>query len=105
MKTSQRRDIHGLDVSRRAWLDAFGTFELDRATLEPRYHAHNAAVAKYFEGRPDDLLVLDLERGTSHWQRLATFLGCPVPPGDFPRLNVATPVDWFRLNHPNKVRS
>jgi hypothetical protein len=42
-----------------------------------RYLRHNADVLNYFAGRPDDLLVIDLEQ--AGWEPLCKFLGRPVP--------------------------
>jgi Sulfotransferase domain len=42
------------------------------------YDAHNRNVRKYFAGRPDDLLVLDICGGEG-WGELCGFLGVPFP--------------------------
>ena len=53
------------------------------------YEAHNAAVREYFAGRPDDLLVMELERGDG-WEKLGKFLAVAVPSGSFVRTNTST---------------
>lgn len=50
------------------------------------YDRHNAAVLEYFADRPDDLLVMRLERGDG-WDKLGAFLGEAVPGGPFVRTN------------------
>lgn len=52
------------------------------------YEAHNTAVRKYFAGRPQDLLVMELEKGDG-WAKLGEFLGVPVPEGPFVRTNTS----------------
>lgn len=50
------------------------------------YAAHHRAVRAWFDDRPDDLLVMDLEAGDG-WRELCAFLGTPVPDTDFPARN------------------
>ena len=50
------------------------------------YEAHNRAVLDYFKDRPDDLLVMDLERGDG-WEVLCPFLGVPMSNKPFYRTN------------------
>jgi len=50
------------------------------------YEAHNAAVLDHFAERPDDLLVMDLEKGDG-WDELGAFLKVAVPGGPFVRTN------------------
>ncbi|MEH6379728.1 sulfotransferase family protein [Streptomyces sp. KLMMK] len=47
---------------------------------------HTAEVLRHFAGRPGDLLVLDITAGQGY-ERLAPFLGVPVPDGPFPHTN------------------
>ena len=51
--------------------------------VDPLERAHRARVEAYFADR-DDLLVLDIGAGDG-WDRLAPFLGRPVPSTRFPR--------------------
>jgi hypothetical protein len=53
------------------------------------YEAHNRAVSEYFSGRPQDLLVMELEKGDG-WAKLGAFLNVPVPDGPFVRTNTST---------------
>ncbi len=51
------------------------------------YRTHNEGVRDYFEGRPDDLLVMSLT--DLAWEPLCAFLGKPVPSKPFPHANSA----------------
>jgi hypothetical protein len=53
---------------------------------EREYRLHDGAVRSYFDGRPDDLLVLDVTSGDG-WEPLCGFLGAPVPDLPFPWQN------------------
>lgn len=54
-----------------------------------RYRQHNLDVRNYFVNRPDDLLIVDWERGDG-WADLARFLGrTPLAVGAFPHLTKA----------------
>ncbi len=52
------------------------------------YERHNREVLDYFAGRPDDLLVMELEKGAG-WAELGSFLQVPVPDGPFVRTNTS----------------
>jgi hypothetical protein len=58
----------------------------NRARYVSVYEAHNAAVRAYFALRPHDLLEMDLSRGDG-WEKLAPFLGVPIPSEPFPVKN------------------
>jgi hypothetical protein len=66
--------IHDYDSKREQILDA--------------YRTRNAGVRRYFAGRPDDLLVLDICRGEG-WEPLCAFLGLEPPGRGFPSLNAS----------------
>lgn len=51
-----------------------------------RVARHNREVREYFTDRPDDLLVVDWEKGDG-WAQLSAFLGRPAPELAFPHLN------------------
>jgi hypothetical protein len=65
------------------WAEMIGSggFDPQRALRAARQH--RARVERHFEGRPSDLLVLDVTRGEA-WSTLAGFLGCPVPVAPWP---------------------
>ena len=48
-----------------------------------QFRRHGAAVRTYFSTRPDDLLIVDWERGDG-WAELGRFLGRPTPDVPFP---------------------
>jgi hypothetical protein len=52
------------------------------------YEAHNAAVLDYFKDRPEDLLVMDLQRGDG-WAQLCPFIGAKIPDAPFAHANSA----------------
>ncbi|MFF8690998.1 sulfotransferase family protein [Streptomyces sp. NPDC015144] len=61
----------------------YGCHAFDAGRLSRVYDAHLAAVRQHFDGRPGDLLVLDIAGGEG-WNRLAPFLGVPAPARPFP---------------------
>ena len=60
---------------------------VDEEAWRMQWHTHIDRVSSWFHGRDDDLLVLDVCAGDG-WERLAPFLGRPVPHSPFPRENV-----------------
>lgn len=52
-----------------------------------RYDKHNADVRAYFEGRSNDFISLDLEKGEVTWDTICPFLGEPVPDLPWPHAN------------------
>lgn len=54
--------------------------------LVRRYENHLNDVQNYFQDRPNQLLVLDWEKGNG-WKELCRFLGKPVPSLPFPHAN------------------
>lgn len=65
----------------------YDTLEFDEAKFRQGFHRHHQEVARYFAGRPADLLRLRICDGEG-WNRLCEFLGAPVPRATFPSLNV-----------------
>jgi hypothetical protein len=53
--------------------------------MTERYQRHNREVLDHFGGR-SDFLVMQLEKGDG-WPQLCSFLGKPIPEGEFPHLN------------------
>lgn len=80
----------GAGISARQQLtygDDYGTPVGNEAHYREVYLAHNAAVRAYFADRPDDLLIMDLEKGHG-WNELAAFLGLEnAPSGPFVHSN------------------
>ena len=52
-----------------------------------RYETHNREVQEYFSNRPNDLLVLHLNKGEVNWKSICDFLGVDTPDRDWPRAN------------------
>jgi hypothetical protein len=50
------------------------------------YEEHNKQVVKYFDGRQDDLLILNFEEGDG-WEKICNFLGKDIPTREFPHRN------------------
>ena len=61
----------------------YGCVEFNAERFSYAYDTHVELVTRYFENRPDDLLVLDICGGAQRWDALATFLGRDHP-GDLP---------------------
>lgn len=70
----------------------YGQKEFDAAKFVARYRQHNAEVLEYFSGRPDDLLILDMDRPRGKLAALCKFLDMPSPTTDglYPRANRST---------------
>jgi hypothetical protein len=70
----------------REWIYGFGCPKGNEKIYLERYRKHNKEVIEYFKNRPDDLLILSLERGDG-WNELCNFLKVPVPDKPFPHVN------------------
>jgi hypothetical protein len=68
----------------------YGTPHFDAMLFSQAYDAHLEAVASYFHGRNRDLLILNICGGEG-WEKLAPFIGAPVPNDPFPHSNVMIP--------------
>lgn len=64
----------------------YGTCGFNGARFRYVYQSHLASVRRYFEGREDDLLTMDIAAGDG-WERLCQFLDRPVPNRPFPHVN------------------
>ncbi len=69
----------------------YGRRDFDEATFRARYRKHNADVLAHFAKRPQDLLILDMER--PRWGGLCKFLDVPVPDVEYPKLFTTTTQD------------
>jgi hypothetical protein len=76
-----------------------GEFDVDKA--RQHYLRHNDEVRAYFKDRPNDFLEICWERGDG-WEKLAPFLGKPVPQEPIPRANVTPDDRMFRLRELRK---
>ena len=62
----------------------YGVKRFDAELFLRRFDEHNESVREYFAGR-SDLLVIDVTAGEG-WEKLAPFLGVPVPQRPFPNV-------------------
>lgn len=69
-------------------LKAFGTVIYDRLLFEKAYEKHLNQVKNYFDGRPDDLLIINIGSG-NEWPELCNFLAKTIPDRPFPHHNMA----------------
>ena len=67
----------------RLHLDLYGTDSYDPELCMAAFDRHTESVRKYFEGREQDLLILNVTEGDG-WDKLCPFLGKPVPEVEFP---------------------
>lgn len=74
----------------------YGTAVFDKDKFRKGFHDHEARVKRYFENRPDDLLVLNITTSAG-WEPLCSFLRVPVPEVPFPFVNKATEQDALLL--------
>lgn len=65
---------------------AYGSAMFEPRMFLERYRQHNAEVIEYFKDRPDDLLVMRLDKGDG-WNKLCPFLDQPMVTGEFPHKN------------------
>ena len=70
----------------RQWLYGNGVLEGNEGLYLKRYRAHYQGIKAYFKDRPEDLIVMDFEKGDS-WEKLCTFLNHPIPQKAFPHSN------------------
>ena len=64
----------------------YGTTRFNAEIFIEKYRRHNEDVTRYFEKRPEDLLVLNFERGDG-FEALSAFLGKEMPREAFPHSN------------------
>ena len=74
----------------------YGSFEFDPDLWLASYEDHVQEVRRYFVGRPDDLLEMDISAGDG-WDVLCPFLHVPSPTLPFPHENSIEAVgEWYR---------
>ncbi len=76
---------HRIHMEIRRFLRAavYAGYEYNPARFSRAYRRHVENVQRYFADRPGDLLVLNIATGEGY-EKLAPFLGVPVPPSPFP---------------------
>lgn len=67
--------------------ELYGQKHFDYDVFLQRFRSHNAEVLEYFRTRPDDLLVLNIDKVANMWHPLCGFLQREVPAVDYPRYN------------------
>lgn len=70
----------------RNWIYGKEEVEGNESDYIARYRQHNQEVLAYFKDRPDDLLIMDLEKGDG-WDKLCPFLAKPTLHLPFPMQN------------------
>ena len=72
----------------------YGCLDFDEERFRWAYESHRRAVTRYFAGRDEDLLVMDIVGGDG-WEVLCPFLGREVPDTPFPHKNTrAETAEW-----------
>lgn len=76
---------HRIHMEIRRFLRAavYASYDYDQERFLCAHRRHVMNVKRYFEGRPNDLLILDITRGDGY-AALAPFLGVPIPEQPFP---------------------
>jgi Sulfotransferase domain len=91
MADKQDRGPVYMEIQRFLRAAVYGSYEFDEQRFRRVYQRHVEGVTRYFAGRERDLLVLDIAAGQGY-ERLAPFLGVPVPRQPFPvKGKAATP--------------
>jgi len=85
---SQVRHFGRKETPMRQWMFGAGCPEGNEALYIKRFNEHKKAVLRYFSNRPQDLLVMDFDRGDG-WEKLCPFLGIESPDIVFPHANKA----------------
>lgn len=80
---NEERQVY-LEVQRFLRAAVYSSYEFDRDRFRRAYCRHVDSVTGYFAGRGNDLLMLDIAGGDGY-EKLAPFLGMPVPEQPFPQ--------------------
>lgn len=83
---SASRHFIDYDVGLHRWLYGAGVMKGNEELYIERYNKHYGDVEKYFNNRPNDLLVMNLTEGDG-WEKLCGFLEEPIPLKSFPYAN------------------
>ena len=88
-------------ISNRLHKALYGRTDFDAEVFLDRYLRHNAEVKHYFQERPGDLLVMDMEAGDG-WGKLCGFLEMPEIGEPYPReyVTVAVGQSWLCYGTP-----
>lgn len=86
MREWAARDDHFRRFSEYITACVYGAHDCQRDRFLYVYREHEAAVRRYFAGRDEDLLVIDVCAGEG-WEKLCPFLGFETPNRPFPHAN------------------
>tara|TARA_R110002020_G_scaffold19117_3_gene66472 strand:+ start:1556 stop:2092 length:537 start_codon:yes stop_codon:yes gene_type:complete len=64
-------------------VNRYGCLNYNKEALMEKYYSHHYNILKYFKGRGDKMLFLDITKGGG-WKPLCDFLNKPIPPTPFP---------------------
>jgi hypothetical protein len=64
----------------------YGSYAFDPDRWSYVWDTHVENVTRYFKGRPEDLLILDVTCGDA-WSQLSSFLSLPATDQPFPKIN------------------
>lgn len=65
----------------------WGTTRFNERVMQKKYHKHYQNVLKYFKGREEDLLIINIVGGEG-WKALCPFLGKKISRKKFPKENI-----------------
>jgi hypothetical protein len=85
-----RHRQHWDAISHRIHQALYGRKDFDAKIFVSRYRRHNHEVREYFKHRPNDLLVMNMDRGAG-WKELCAFLDRPIVTGLYPHEFVTEP--------------
>jgi len=74
------------DTLIRKWIYGTSSIEGNEPLFLKRYKDHNEMVFQYFKNRPNDLLIVNWEKGNG-WRELCHFLNKPIIKLPFPHFN------------------
>jgi hypothetical protein len=74
------------DTEMRRWIYGVGHPKGNENIYLERYRSHNKSVKDYFQGRENDLLIVNWENGDG-WKEICTFLNKKIPQKPFPHAN------------------
>lgn len=77
------------ETAMRKWIYGYGSPVGNEEVYLKRFQDHHNDVAKYFQNRSKDLLIMNLEEGDG-WEKLCPFLGVASPAKPFPHINKAS---------------
>jgi hypothetical protein len=86
--------IH-MNIRRLLRAATYGCYEFNAHRMSYVYDAHYEGVLRYFEHRPEDLLVLDICGGDG-WEKLCPFLNIPLVSSLFPYIKKQSVLQAFQ---------